>query len=195
MEVWSSLVLPRLKRRSIRSPYHDVPSITQCPLLLGHAVVIQSNQALARSFCRRRVHDWIKRVERIVGEVHLRHQARQHRWSENREMNVGRTPCIRMVLPRIRPWTNCQETIHPFFICQTATHSQEVGIKRPWPLISFVEVTSCCISLPYFQQSVRHWSSMIIEHAARYNDALANCLTTSTGVTCKVGIFWCNSAD
>src|SRR6266566_2839672 len=195
MEVWSSLVLLRLKRRRVRSPYHDVPSITQCPLLLGHAVIIKSDHALARSFCRHRVHDRIKRVERVVGEVHLRHQARQHRWSENREMDVGRTPCIRMVLPWIRPWTNCQETINTFFVRQTATHAQEVGIKRPWPLISFVEVTSSSICLPYFQQSVRHWSASIVEHATRHNNALANRLTASTGVTCKVGILRCNSAD
>src|SRR6266566_4400603 len=131
MEVWSSLALLRLKRRSIRSPYHDVPSITQCPLLLGHVVVIQSDQALACRFCRHRVHDWIKRVERVIGEVHLCHQARQHRWSENREMDVGRTPCIGMVQPGVCSWTNRQETVDPVFISQTATHSQEIGIKRP----------------------------------------------------------------
>src|SRR5437867_8648033 len=108
--VSSSLVPFRLKWCSIGSPHHNVPSITQRPLLFRNAVVVQSDQALSCSFRRHRIHDRIKRVERVVLEIHLRHQTRQHCWSENREMNVRRTPCIRMVLPRISSWTNRQET-------------------------------------------------------------------------------------
>src|SRR5258708_39376514 len=110
-------------------------------------------------------------------------------------MNVGRTPGIGVVLPGIRPRTNCQEAVAPCFIRQTAAHAQEVRIERPRPLISFVEVPASGIGLPDLQERVGHRMATVVEYATGHNDALADRLATGPGVTCEIGIFRGDGTD
>src|SRR6266702_6569845 len=137
-------------------------------------MIICSNQTFARLLCRYRVHDGIELMERIVGKEHLRHQTRKHGWAKYREMNVGRTPGVGMVLPGIRTWTNRQESVDTVFIRQTASNAKEVRIKRTRPLIPFMEVTSSGIGLPDLQKCVWHWISTVVKHATGHNDTLTD---------------------
>src|SRR2546422_10864150 len=100
-------------------------------------------------------------------------------------MDVGRSPGVWMVQPRIHARTNRQEPVDTIFVCQTAADAQEVRIERPRPLIPFVEVTAGGIGLPDLQESVRHWSSTVVEHAAGHADALADRLAAGSGVACE----------
>src|ERR1700730_8944001 len=110
-------------------------------------------------------------------------------------MDMGRSPCIGVVLPRIRARSNGQEPVTPVFIRQTAAHTEEVGIERPRPLISLMQVAAGGVGLPDLQQGVRNRLSTFVEYAASHDDTLTNGLAPGTGIACEIGIRRGNRAD
>jgi hypothetical protein len=158
-------------------------------------MIIGGNQVLSCLLCWHAVEDGIERVQWVVGKVHLRHQSREHGWTEHREMDMSRSPGIRVIEPGIGSRTNGQEAIDTIVIGQTATHAQEIGIERPRPLIAFVQVAASSIGLPDLQQCMRRRSSMLVEHTACHNDALPDGLASGSSVTCEVGVFRCDGTD
>src|SRR5947209_4571201 len=117
-------------------------------------MIIRRNQTLACALRWDGVHDRIELVMRVIGKVHLCYQARKHGGAKYREMDVRWTPGIGVILPGIGTRTNCQKPIDPLCIGQTATHPQEVRIKRPRPLIPFMEIAASSIGLPDLQECV-----------------------------------------
>src|SRR6266849_2970666 len=110
-------------------------------------------------------------------------------------MDVGRTPGVGMVKPGVCSWTNRQETIDPIFICQTPAHAQEVGIERPRPLITFVEIPASGIGLPDLQERIWSRISTVVENAPGHNDALPDRLAANPRVACEIGVFRRDDAD
>src|SRR5450631_2022043 len=99
-----------------------------------------------------------------------------------------------MILPGIGTRTNRQKAIDPLIIGQAAAHAQEVGIERSGPLVPLVQVATGGIGLPDLQQRVEQRRALLIEHAARHDDALADSLAASASVARQVGILWRNGA-
>src|SRR5439155_26155655 len=134
----------------------------QGPLWFGYAMVIGGDQKLSCLLGWYAAEDGIEGEQRVVGKVHLRHQTRERRRAEQREMDVGRSPGVRVIEPGIGSRTNRQEAIDAILIGQTATHAQEVGIERSGPLITLVPVAASSIGLPDLQEGVGQGCSTIV---------------------------------
>src|SRR5438445_149433 len=89
--------------------------------------------------------------------------AREQSTGHHREMDVGRSPGVRVIEPGIGSGTNRQEAIDAILSGQTATHAQEVGIERSGPLIALVQVTASSIGLPDLQEGVGQGCSTLVE--------------------------------
>src|ERR1700730_11520287 len=98
-------------------------------------------------------------MKRIVRKIHLCHQAGAERGTKEREMDVSGTPGIALIFPRIGSRTNREKAIDPFGIRQATTHTEKMGVKWTWPLVAFVQVATCCVRLPDFQERLWHWRS------------------------------------
>src|ERR1700730_11797691 len=88
-------------------------------------------------------------------------------------MNVGRSPRVVVISPRIsaRPDRNKSEVA--VLIGERVTTAFEIGIQRRIVLIHVMPVAARGISLPDFDQRVRSRSSVFIQHATANDDALA----------------------
>src|SRR5450755_1118881 len=100
-----------------------------------------------------------------------------------------------MILPGIGTWTNRQEAIDPLVVGQAATHAQEVGIERSGPLVPLVQVATGGIGLPDLQQRVGQRRALLVKHAARHDDTLADSLAASASVARQVGVLRRDGAD
>src|SRR5579885_3243606 len=110
-------------------------------------------------------------------------------------MDMGRSPGVGVIEPGIGSRANGQEAIHTLRIGQTTPHTQKIGIKWPWPLIAFMQVASCCIGLPDLQQCMGYWIPKFIQDAPGHNDALADSLTTGSGIAREISILRGDGTD
>src|SRR5437868_3596792 len=110
-------------------------------------------------------------------------------------MDVSRPPGVGVVEPGIDAWTNGQKGLDPVLIGQATAHAQEIGIEGPRPLIAFVQVAASGIGLPDLQQGVGYRISLVVEHTAGDNDALADGFAAGSCVARKVGILRSDSTD
>ena len=53
---------------------------------------------------RKAVVDWVVNQKRVAGEIHLCDQPRQKACPKKREVNMSRSPSIRMIPPRVGAW-------------------------------------------------------------------------------------------
>src|ERR1700737_4089000 len=109
---------------------HDVPSIGERPLWHGRLGIELRHEALAAGLIRERLQDRIAGHQRGAGEVHLGDQAASELATEEREVDVRRTPGVAMVLPWIRAGLDRDEAVPAVVVRQAATRPAEVGIER-----------------------------------------------------------------
>src|SRR2546425_4993789 len=113
----------------------------------------------------------------LVFKVQARHEVVEQPTGKHGDADVRSLPSLSIEWNGT--WLDRLEPVASVLCCTGAAKSQEGWVQRCWPLIPFVEVTAGGIDLPDLQESVRHWSSTVVEHAADHDDALANRLATS----------------
>src|SRR5579864_2438406 len=155
------------KRCGLPSAQDDVELKAQRPLCLRYSQVEVGDQALSGARIWNGLKDGIKGKERVTRKVHLCDQARSKGISKKRKMNVGRTPCILMVLPGIGARFDGNEAIAPTLISKGAAGAGKVRIQRRRMVIAIVAVAAGGIGLPNFNQCVRNWATIIIQDADR----------------------------
>src|SRR5271155_1800299 len=100
-----------LERRCVASAQDAVTAEAERPLWLCRLQVKFGNQTLPCFLLRDGLKNRIERKERVAGKIHLRHQARNERPSENGEMDVRRPPRIVVIEPGICTRLDCHEPI------------------------------------------------------------------------------------
>ena len=143
--------------------------------------------ALARVL-RRALENRVERQQRVAREVHLRDEARAEMVAEQREVNMVRTPRVRVIAPRIRARLDRQKAIAAFVVGDAAACAEEVRVERRVVLVGLVHIAAGGIGLPDFDQRIAHRAAAFVEHAARHDDALAKRLAVAHGVTRQIVI-------
>src|SRR5260370_7989728 len=65
------------------------------------------------------------------------------------------------------------EAIAACSVCERVSTSDKVRIQRSVVLVSLVQITSCGIRLPDFDERMRNWPRVLIQHSAAHNDPFA----------------------
>eukprot|EP01022_Parablepharisma_sp_SALTPOND_P016942 TRINITY_DN2599_c0_g3_i6.p1 TRINITY_DN2599_c0_g3~~TRINITY_DN2599_c0_g3_i6.p1 ORF type:complete len:1173 (+),score=341.22 TRINITY_DN2599_c0_g3_i6:1282-4800(+) len=131
------------------------------------------DQALAGSLVGDALEDRVVVEQRVVGEVHLRHQALRIDVAEQREVDMRRAPGLVVVAPGIRAGLDADETIAAFVIGEHLAEAGEVGVQRGVVLVLLVEVAAGGVALPDFQQRIAHRLAVLVQHAAGDHDLFA----------------------
>ena len=87
---------------------------------------------------------------------------------------MRRAPVVWPVTPRIRPRFDGAEAVIPFTIGQGAAYATKVGIQRCQVTVVLMAITTASVGLPNFNQGVRNRFAVLIAHATREDDPLAN---------------------
>ena len=112
-------------------------------------------------------------MQRIAGKVHLRYQARGECRTEERKMNVRRSPGVVVIGPGICSRTNGDEAVAAFGVGDGLSASGEIWIEWGVMLIDCVQVAAGRIRLPDFEQRVRQGAIVFVEHTAAHDDSFA----------------------
>jgi hypothetical protein len=88
------------------------------------------------------VENWIERNQRIPRKIHLGYKAGSESGTKQRKMNMSRTPCIRMIPPRVRAWFNGKKLITAFVIRDELPFADKIWVQRRIMLIDAVPVAS-----------------------------------------------------
>src|SRR6188472_3993528 len=89
-----------LEGGAIGAAQDDVEAEAERPLRHRRLVVVVGHHRRSRSLRDRVVHRVLEE-QRIVGEVHLRHEALRERATEHGEVDVRRAPGVGVVAPRV----------------------------------------------------------------------------------------------
>src|SRR4029450_4670557 len=87
--------------RRLTAPQDDVVAIPERPLFHGSIMVVAADHPLASLGIADGVEDRVLEEERVAGEKHLGDEAGGEGGAEKGEVDVPRTPRVRVVLPRI----------------------------------------------------------------------------------------------
>src|SRR5580704_5233445 len=101
------------EHRRAAAAQHDVPVVAERPFRLGQVDVEAGDEPLPGLLVRHRVEDGVQRQQRVAGEVHLGDQPLGERAAEQREVNVGRTPGVVVVAPRVGARLDGDEPVPP----------------------------------------------------------------------------------
>src|SRR5207302_10563835 len=82
-----------------------------------------------------------------------------------------------MIEPGICAGLDGDETVRSMFVCQGATRTTEVGIKRRGMLVLNMPIPPGGVGLPNLAERVGAGPPVTVEHASAYDDALAQWLT------------------
>src|SRR5260370_25055057 len=88
-------------------------------------------------------------------------------------MNMCGTPGVVMVTPGVCTRPDGDEAIAACSVCERVSTSDKVRIQRSVVLVSLVQITSCGIRLPHFDERMRNWPRVLIHHSAAHNDPFA----------------------
>src|SRR5262249_6345433 len=88
-------------------------------------------------------------------------------------MDVGGTPGIGMMAPGIGAGLDADETVAPLPIGHRAALAAKIRIEGSWVLVVFVNIPACRVRLPNLDEGIRDRAPLLIGHAARHDDALA----------------------
>src|ERR1700724_4045353 len=88
-------------------------------------------------------------------------------------MDVGRTPCVVMIEPRVRTWFYCHKTICTIFVRQSASGSSEIRIQRRGMMVAHMDVPAGRVGLPDLHQSARHRATITVKHTPGHDDTFA----------------------
>ena len=130
------------------------------------------DQPLARLRVADRAEDRVVGEQRIVREVHLRHEPLRERATEQREVDVRRAPGVRMVRPRIAAGLHRHEPVSPLRVGEAAPGAVEVRVERRIVAVGVVAVAAGRVRLPDLDQRVAYGPSVILEHAPADDDPL-----------------------
>jgi hypothetical protein len=162
-----------LKWCGFAAAQHDVELIAQSPIWLRVREIEFGDKTLPAFLVRDGLQDGIEGQQRIAGEIHLRDQTRAERRAKKREMDMGRTPGIVMILPWVCARPDGGESIDAMLIRQCAAGAGEVGIERRGVLVLRVPIAARGIGLPNLDECLRHGMAVIIQHPAGDYDAFA----------------------
>src|SRR5213078_2440218 len=89
----------------------DVEAVPERPLRLRQVELEAGDQPRPRLLVANGLEDRVELEQRIAGEVHLRHEPAGKRAPEDGEVDVSRTPRIRVVLPWVRARLHGDEAV------------------------------------------------------------------------------------
>ena len=164
---------PSSKWRGRAAAQHDVEAVAHGPFGLCERQIERRHQALPRILIGDRMQDRIDCHQRIAGKIHLGHQAAQQARSEEREMNVGRSPGIRMIAPWIRSGLDGDKAVIAGVVRDRAAGSQKIWIERRRMAVPRMAIATGCIRLPHFHQRVRNTAAVFVDDTSGDDDALA----------------------
>ncbi len=130
-----------------------------------------ADQQRARLF-RHRLVDRVLPEQRVVREVHLRHQPLRERPAEEREVDVRGPPGVGVVPPRVRAGLDRRERVAAVRVGQRAPDPDEAGVERSRPLVAEVAVAARGVGLPDLQQRVRHRPAAAVADLPEHDDPL-----------------------
>src|SRR5471030_297854 len=162
-----------LERSGLAAAQHDVEPVTQGPFRLRHRQIEGRYQPRACLLVGNGLQNGVERQQRIVREIHLRHQARDERRPKQRKMNMRRPPRVVVIAPGIGAGLDRHEAIVAAAIRHRPARAQEIGIERRLMIVRRMPVTARAVRLPHFHQRVRDGPAVLIENAPRHDDALA----------------------
>src|ERR1700685_2425703 len=119
-----------LKWRGLAAAQNDVESKTKRPFGLRDLQIKSRNQPLPGLFNGYLLINRVVGQKWVAGEIHLSDQARNECGSEERKMNVRRTPCIVVVFPRVRTGFDGNKLIAAGGIGQGSSRTTEIRIQR-----------------------------------------------------------------
>src|SRR5271154_5129619 len=166
-----------LKWRGLAATQDKIKPEAKSPFGLGYLQIKSGDQPLPGWFVGYRLKDGIICQERVAGKIHLCDQAGGECASEERKMDVGWTPGIVVVVPRVGAGLDRHKPITAVGIGQGSSGPGEIWIQRRGVIVLFVAITSGSVGLPDFQQSVRNWPATIVEDSPLHNDAFAERFT------------------
>ena len=144
-------------------------------------MVVAGDQPLTRNGIHDRLGDRVQVEQRVARKVHLGNQTLSERGSENREVDVGRTPSIVVITPRVGAGLDGQEAIRAVRLGQATAHPDEVRVDRRRVLVDLVAVATGSISLPDLDQLARHRRAGLVEQPSGDDDALPDRLAGMAG--------------
>ena len=166
-----------LKGRGLAATQDNIEPETKSPFGLGDLQIESRDQPLSGLFIGYRLKNRVMCQQRVARKIHLCDQAGRECASEQRKMNVGRSPGIVVVIPWVRAGFDRHKLIAAVGIGQGSSRPCEIWIERGEVFVLFMAITSGSIGLPDFQQGVRNWPATITEHASRHNHAFAEWFT------------------
>src|SRR5688572_11791092 len=89
-------------------------------------------------------------------------------------MDMGRTPGVEVVAPRVRAGTDGRERIHAIFIRENPAPTMKIRIEWGVMLVVVVQVASGRIRLPDFDERIRYGTPCIVKYTPRDDDPLAD---------------------
>src|ERR1700712_5509694 len=93
--------------------------------------------------------------------------------SENRKMDVGRTPGVVVIAPGIGAGLDGDEAVIALRIGLRAAGTGEIRIERRRMLVDDMDIAAAGIGLPQLDQRIRDTATVFVEHMAVHDDALA----------------------
>ena len=120
-----------------------------------------------------RVEDRVLEEQRVAREVHLRDEPRGEGRPEQREVDVGGAPGVRVVAPRVRARLDRDEAVAALVVGEAAPGAGEVRVERRRVAVDRVQVAPRRVGLPDLHERVAHRPPVAVEHAAVHDDPLA----------------------
>jgi len=101
--------------------------------------------------------------------------------AEHRQMDMRGTPGVVVIAPRIGAGLDGDEAVVAGGIALGAACAGEVRIQRRRMLVADMDVAAAGIGLPDLDQRVGHAATVLVEHMAVHDDALADRLAAVLG--------------
>src|SRR5919106_2279199 len=162
-----------LHRGRLAPAQHYVEAVGERPFGHGLLEVELRDQALAVPPVGHRVEDRVLEEERVAREVHLRDEPRRESRAEQRDVDVRRSPCVGMVLPRIRSRLDRDEAVASVVVGDAAAGAAEVGVDGRGVAVALVPVAPRRVRLPDLDEAVPDRPPVAVEHAAAQDHSLA----------------------
>src|SRR5262245_21371389 len=89
-------------------------------------------------------------------------------------MNVGGSPAVDMIAKWVRAWLHGSEVVVAVGIRQGAPAASEVGIQRGNVGVGLVPVAATGIGLPKLEQCAGDRATILVQHSAVHDNALAD---------------------
>src|SRR5580693_840090 len=160
---------------------YDVPPVTGRVLGLSQVMVIGGDQPLARNGVHDGLVDGIQSEQRVARKVHLGDQTLGESGSEDREVNVRRTPGILVISPWVGTRLDGQKAIRSVGLGQATAHPGEVRIDRRRVLVLLMVVATGGIGLPDLHELARHRPTRGVPQPPGHDDALPDGLAGMAG--------------